>query len=61
MESIDKVFNNKNEVNPFTIFGEHVIVSYTFNKNNNTGLIAFSFVRDKEMINKVKETYSSIN
>ena len=61
MESIDQVFNDREELNPFTLFGEHVIVSYTFNKDNNTGLIAFSFIRDEEVIKKVQENYSSIN
>lgn len=60
MESIDAVFSDKKEANPFTLFGEDVIVSYTFNKSNNTGLIAFSFIRDKEVLKKVKESYSTI-
>lgn len=61
MESVDSVFNDKEEINPFTLFGEDVIVSYTFNKKDNTGLIAFSFIKDEETIKKVKENYLKIN
>lgn len=58
---IDSVFAYKEELNPFTVFGEHVVVSYTFDKNLNSGLIAFSFLSNEKSIKSVQDSFKVNN
>ena len=58
---VDNVFSFRKALNPFALFGEHVIISYTFDKNTNSGLIAFSFITNEEQIKMIEDTYSVDN
>lgn len=59
MELIDKVYSDNKEANPFTIFGKDILISYTFDKENNKGLIAFSFLSNQNIIDRVREEFKS--
>lgn len=58
MEIIDEVYSNEKEINPFTIFGKDLLISYTFDKENNKGLIAFSFLKDANTIKYIQEEFN---
>jgi hypothetical protein len=58
---VDEVFSSYKSENPFALFGEHIVISYTFDKISNSGLIAFSFIEGEEAIKQIQENYTVID
>ena len=40
-----------------TLFGNDLLISYTFDRKRNTGLIAFSFLKNKNVINNIRQEF----
>lgn len=57
-EFIDKVFNDRKELSPLTLFSNDVLITYTFDKNSKSGLIAFTFLKDEIKIREIKKVFS---
>jgi hypothetical protein len=58
---IDSVYTNEKDLNPFTVFGKNILISYTFDKKRQTGLIAFSFLKDKNVIQNIKNEFIPVD
>jgi hypothetical protein len=58
LEKIDEIYTLKNEKNPLTVFGNNVLINYTFDNNTKKGLIAFSFLKNKEVIEAIENNFN---
>lgn len=57
-EFIDKVFSDRKELNPLTLFSNDVVITYTFDKKSKSGLIGFTFLKDEAKIKEVQKIFS---
>ncbi len=57
-EFIDKIFTERKELSPLTLFSNDVVITYTFDKVSKSGLIAFTFLKEESKIKEIQKIFS---